>query len=268
MNDIFNLSRFGFLLKKTLFEHRLLLSGIFALSMFLTWLFYRASSNIGSPWIYSQIDTFGLGLIVGCGTLSAILFSYFSSHAKGYNYLTLPVSAFEKWLVGLFIVTIFTILYLVYFRMLDATLVMKYHNSLDPTKSSYQQYYNYAYVLAFDNKRLTYILNIYFSLTGFMAIAALYFNKNAVVKGALAFLGIYIGSIYGNQSIARWFLGNDTIDAMPYSYVLNSYVLNRLDYVKIMLPENYLQIIDPFFLIGLPVILWSVALLRLREKEF
>ena len=112
MNDTFNLARFGFLLKKTLLERPLQIGGGFVLAILITWVFYSALKNVGTEWLFAQKEDFSIGLILGGGYLAATIFAYFSDNANGYSYMTLPVSAFEKWLCGLLIMAGFTLFYL------------------------------------------------------------------------------------------------------------------------------------------------------------
>ena len=263
MNDTFNLARFGRLLKKTLVERNLLISGNFIMAMLVTWLFYNTNETVGTEWIYSQRDAFGLGIFLSGGFLPIIIFANFSRVEKGYDYLTLPTSHFEKWLCGFVIVAVSTLLYLVYFRILDASYVANYHKNLNPTSQSYKQDFGYAHVMPFDIHFILFIYKVYFSLTGFIAIAAFYFNTHTVIKGALSFIGICIAGESLNNIIGKSVFNFHQIDAHPFYSAID----HANNHYAIM-PENWLQIINPFFLIGLPVILWLVALIRLREKEF
>ena len=264
MNDTFNLVRFGLLFKKTLVERAVQIGGAFLLTMLITWIAYSAQIQLGIKWINFQREALSMGLTLGGGYLGGIIFSNFSENAQGYNYLTLPTSSFEKWLNGLTIMTLFTVLFLVFFRILDTIYVTNYHNSLATIEPRlYDQFYKNASVLPFDSHSLIFIYKIYFILTSFMALVSLYFNKNAVVKGTLLFFCLFITSWFGNGIIAKLILGSDFTKASYF------YSASKLDYDSfVIMPENWLQIINPFFLIGLPAILWLVALIRLREKEF
>lgn len=263
MKDIFYLPRFWFLLKKTFMERPLQIIGSFGLTMLLTWIFYISQKSFNGPWIYFQKEVFAMGLILGGGYLSATVFTYFSENSKGYGYLTLPTSQFEKWLCGFLIIVVFTVLYHVFFRLMDATYVTNYHNNLDTKLPNYKELYNYARVMPFDLDPLMFLYKIYFNLTGFMAVAAFYFNKNVIVKAALLFLGVFLAGMYANGLIAQLFFNSDIVvdNSRPFFRVSSSGKL-------VVMPENWLYLINMFFLIALPAILWLVALLRLREKEF
>lgn len=263
MKDIFYLPRFWFLLKKTILERPLQIIGSFGLSLLLTWILYIAQKSIIGPWIYFQKEVFTMGLILGGGYLAATVFAYFSENSKGYGYLTLPSSQFEKWLCGFLIIISFTALYHIFFRLIDATYVMDYHNSLDTKLPNYKEMYNNAAVMPFDRDPLLFIYKIYFNLTGFMAVAAFYFNKNVIVKAALLFLGVFLSGMYANGLIAQLFFNSGIVldNSRPFFRV---YLSGKL----VVMPENWLYLIDMFFLIALPIILWLVAFIRLREKEF
>ena len=265
MNDTFNLARFGLLLKKTLVERAVQIGGCFALVAILTGLFYCTIVNVTMSYYEggNQRVAFSVGLILGSGYISAMLFAHFSNASKGYGYLVLPASFFEKWLCGLTLVAVFIALYCLFFRALDAAYMANFRNHLDRKNGFYKELYANAQIIYLDDGGLKFFYKVVFNLTGVMTLAALYFNKNAVVKGALSYLGLFGGGFYLNQLFAKIFFGGGFIDTRPFLHV-------RADRSNVMvdMPQNWLQPIDTFFLIVLPLTLWLVALIRLREKEF
>ena len=97
MNDVFNLKRFGLLLKKTILERPVQLMGITGLiltataviyALCLYYMSFQPAQNMAYIW----------GLGGGGCFLSSVVFGYFNTIAQGSAYLTLPASAFEKWL--------------------------------------------------------------------------------------------------------------------------------------------------------------------------
>ena len=100
-------------------------------------------------------------------------------------------------------------------------------------------------------------------LAGKSQEAAFYFNKNVIVKAALLFLGVFLSGMYANGLIAQLFFNSGIVldNSRPFFRV---YLSGKL----VVMPENWLYLIDMFFLIALPIILWLVAFIRLREKEF
>src|SRR3569833_4360225 len=117
MNDIFNLKRFGLLLKKTIFERPVQLIGITGLILIATLIIYalclyflsfQPAQNLAYIW----------GLVGGGCFLSSVAFGYFNTNAHGSAYLTLPASAFEKWLCAVLLVGIFfSCVFLVFFLL-------------------------------------------------------------------------------------------------------------------------------------------------------
>jgi hypothetical protein len=259
MKDLFDLHRFWLLLKKTVMERPLQIFGSFGLTIVSTTIVYFALKDTSWEWSSFQRGTFAVGFVVGGGYLAATVFTYFSNSSKGFSYLTLPASTFEKWLCGMVILAGFTLFYHVFFRLLDATNVAQFRSNYDSNSILYQ----YASVLPFDDTYLFFVYKTYFNLIGVMALAALYFNKNAIIKGALLFLGLLYAGMGINGLIGKLFFGSNTplTGGRPFFNISTS---DRL----VVMPENWLYPIDMFFLIGLPAILWLIVFVRLREKEF
>src|ERR1700712_1526783 len=106
MNDIFEIKRFGLLFKKTILERYTQLLGLTVLALAATLIIYSVILYItgGMNWNFAQNLSFVYGMIGGGCFLASVIFGYFATNASGAAYLTLPVSAFEKWLCGMIII--------------------------------------------------------------------------------------------------------------------------------------------------------------------
>jgi hypothetical protein len=267
MNDIFNLRRFGLLFKKTLLEQWLQLLGVLAASIVLTWLFYHPYS-VKLLDIYPNTDIVA-GILTLCGiVLTFFIFSHFADDAKGYNYLLLPTSFFEKWLCGFLIIgVVFFTIYLAFFRFLDSRCVEIFHKELMVVAHKYnpemvKNYLNQVQIQHFDAPNFKRIFALFFILTSGTAIGSLYFNKNAFIKIPLSFLAIICAYIFLHRTVLSSFFNPIEINDIP-SLELVTFVNGG----SIHLPQAYDNFIDWFFYYGLPIILWLIALIRLREKE-
>jgi hypothetical protein len=267
MNDIFNARRFGLLFKKLLLEQSLQLFGILAVAIVLTLLFYQPY-NVKTLDIYPNFDIMPGILIISGITLTFFLFSHFSDNAKGYNYLLLPASFFEKWLSG-FLITgvLFFSIYLVFFRVWDSYCVDTFHKELLAQADNYnpemvKNYLEKVQIQHFDSQVYKRIFAIFFMMTSGTAIGSLYFNKNAFVKIPLSLLSILYGYILLQRIVLAYFFKTIEINNVP-----NLGLVSLTDGGNILLPKVYLNFIDSVFYYGLPIILWFIALIRLREKE-
>jgi hypothetical protein len=267
MNDIFNFNRFGLLFKKIFLEQGLQLLGAMAVAIVLTLLFYH-------PYNAKLLDTYpdydiAPSIFVLSGiTLTYFVFGHFADNAKGYNYLLLPASFFEKWLCGLLITgVLFFTIYLIFFRIWDSHCVDTFHKELLAEAPKYnpdmvKNYLEQVQILRFDSPFFKRVFALFFMLAGGTAVASLYFNKNAFIKIPLSILGIMSAYIFLHRMVLASFFKTIEIDDRP-SLELVSFVNGG----HIFLPKVYLNVIDLVFYYGLPVILWLIALIRLREKE-
>jgi hypothetical protein len=264
MNNTFNARRFGLLFRKTLLEKPIQIFGFTGLIfLFIFIVYYLMKTYVGFP--AAQNLTFLWGMVGGDFILAAFVFNYFASSASGSSYLTLPVSNLEKWLTAVVIVAVlYPLTFMIFYRIMDAGFVLAYHNSLDPNGPFYKQMYEAVYLFPFNGRfaRQCYVITAVCS--GFMLIGSLYFNKAALIKVALAICILSFG-IYGLNYLFAGMLFKNVADAFPFQYVV---IWVGKETGSLDLPQN---VHDPawyFISFGLPLILWAVAFIRLREKEF
>ncbi len=265
MNNTFNLQRFALLFKKTILERPIQLLGLIGLILLIDLLLYMVGTNIKIVWDAVQELTFILGFVGGGCFLAAFVFNYFSSNAGGSSYLTLPASSFEKWLCGVLISgVIFTLIFLVFYRIMDTTFVGIYHKSLDPKGPFYKEMYEHVHVFPYDGFIAITAYRMFVNFTTAMLVGALYFNKAAFIKVALIVCGLFIVGTYLNFYIAKVFF--DNVDrALPYYGV---FIPVGNDFGKVLLPSYGSKAVDICILYIVPAVLLVTAYVRLREKEF
>ncbi len=264
MNNTFSLRRFSWLLKKTILERPAQLAGLTALSFLVSLLIYGIVRMM-SGFDDAQNFSFLVGLLGGGCFLASFVFGHFTSNASGSSFLTLPASLFEKWLCGVVITGVFyLLLFLLFFRLMDMAFVSFYHKGLDPAAPFYKEQYDLVRVLAYDEFVADKSFMLFFNFAGIMLVGSLYFNKAAFIKVALIACSIWLGAFLLNLLIANIFFKN-VQTAFPYYLV---WLMEGKERGRLELPEATLRIIKIFFQLVLPVILWSLAWLRLKEKEF
>jgi hypothetical protein len=264
MNDTFNVRRFGLLFRKSLLERPTQMFGLTLLTLVAVLLIYAIIKSI-IGFEEAQNISFLLGLIAGGSFLASTVFSYFSSTASGSSFLTLPASHFEKWLCGVLISGIlFTAIFLLFFHVTDVLFVQLYHNTLDPKAPFYNEQYNAVQTFELDGFVAGKAYLMYVNFAGAMLVGSLYFNKASFIKVALIICGLYIAGHFINYLMAKLIF--NTIDkALPYYCV---FIPVGNDFGKVMLPAHASKAVDITAQYIVPAILWGVAYIRLREKEF
>jgi hypothetical protein len=284
MNNTFELNRFGLVFKKLLFERSLMLFGSLILVLLFTLLVYsltntinvntfsRATNNLNDfhlrDFQMAQTESFSVGLILGGIYWVFVGFNYFSNKEEGYNYLLLPASYFEKWLSVVFLFGLFIVLFSLFFRILDIGYIQYLNNSLTDVANVEAKTQFFTHVKTFSfwrnvGKNLMYPYFIFFNITGLMAIGTLYFNKTAVIK--TVFIAICLEVLFRqiNYSVAKNLFQLDI--RAPRFYWGNFIVENTYEFISF--PHSTELIYAFTFSVILPIILWLIALIRLREKE-
>ena len=105
---------------------------------------------------------------------------------------------------------------------------------------------------------------MFLNFAGAMLVGSLYFNKAAFIKVALLTCGFVLAHFFLNLFIANLFLKN-VDNAFPYFLV---WITVGKERGRLELPANVLNTVSISFQYIIPFILWALAFLRLREKEF
>ncbi|TSD65850.1 hypothetical protein FFF34_000165 [Inquilinus sp. KBS0705] len=263
MNDIFSLTRFGLLLRKSVLERPAQIIGVIALILSFTLILYSGLLYFGG-WGTAQFLSFIWGFIGGGIFLSSNIFGYFNTNASGSAYLTLPASVFEKWLCGVLITgVLFCLLFLGFYRLIDTCFVTGYHNSLDRSSPLYARLYDAVHIFSFEGNTVRQSVTMFVNFAGVMLVGSLYFNRVALVKVALVAC-FTMGAIYFlNLAIAHVLFKNVDI-AFPFYNVLISV---NSESGNIQLPPFASKLADVCLQYILPITLWVTAYIRLREKE-
>jgi len=263
MNDIFNLKRFGLLLKKTIFERPVQLIGITGLILIATLIIYalclyflsfQPAQNLAYIW----------GLVGGGCFLSSVAFGYFNTNAHGSAYLTLPASAFEKWLCAVLIVGIFfPCIFLAFYKLVDMGFVTAYHNGLDKNNPAYKEMYTSVQYYPINGNVAKQSEIMFANFACAMMVGSLYFNRIAAIKTALVYFGIFGAIYFLNLFLARIFFSN-VDDAFPFNSISIKVGNGR---GMLELPSSFSNIVYYFMAFILPGVLLTTTLIRLREKE-
>ena len=260
MNNTFNAQRFGFLFRKTLLERPVQLIGAPGLIFALVGIIYFiCKSIIGfGP---AQNISFIWGLAGGGCFYASFMFNYFSSNAMGSSFLTLPVSALEKWIFAVLVAGIFyPLLFLIFFRTIDVGFVAWYHHGLDQGNPMYKRLYDDVFLFSLTGRIAIKVYSLFLLLSG----VALYFNKVSFLKTAIAFCLVMVAIFGLNWLMAKLMFGQIN-DAAPFNHV--SVPMGKEE-GSIELPENWYKVSFVTLDWIIPVIFWTLTYIRLREKEF
>jgi hypothetical protein len=268
MSNTFQARRFGWLLRKTFLERKVQTFGLTVLVLGISLMLYAICKTFAGfgP---AQNLTFIWGLSGGGCFMASFVFGYFGTNASGISYLTLPASVFEKWLAGILIgVILYPIVFLIFFRLMDSGFVAIYHNSLDPLNPSYKAQYDSVYTLPFNGRLAFRVFNLFLIFTSISFLGSLYFNKVSFVKVALVFCAFCLFIFVLNWTIATLFFG-DIASAFPFRDVSISIGKSmNPEEGSIELPDRVYQITTFSIDYLIPIFLFALVYLRLREKEF
>jgi len=265
MNDTFNIKRFGWVMRKAIFERPIYTFGLTGLVLGSTLLIYSFFSSFGI-WDPAHNVSFLLGLAGGGSFLVSSLFNYFSSSAGGASHLTTPASHFEKWLCCVVVVICFSIIFLLFYRAMDTIYVSLYLKSLDPNIQDYKLLYEKARILSFHGEVPNLVYMIFLNSTGAMLLGSLYFNKVSFVKVSIIICIFFIATFILNFLMAKVFF-NNVQHAIPFTGVAISVGKEEgFGFIDIPAPVSKMFYYTGYYVT--PACLWLLSLLRLKEKEF
>ncbi len=264
MNNTFNIHRFGLVFKKTVLERPMQLFGLTVLSLAVVFFVYVLGKQL-SGFDVAQNASFLLGLVGGGCFLASFVFGYFSTNAMGSSFLTLPASHFEKWLCGILLTGVwYVLIFLLFYRFVDTLFVGIYRRSLDSNGPFFKELYEQVQIFPFDGFVANKAAIMFVNFAGAMLVGSLYFNKVNFIKVALLISAFWLGAWLFNLMIAKAMI-QDVNNAMPYFLV---WIDINKDQGRIELPGKLLTVVGILIQYVVPAILWMVAYIRLREKEF
>ena len=272
MNNTFDIRRFGFLIKKIIYEKGLILGGSFVLLVVLMLLIYGTSSAVKQSSL-PQNACFGLGLISPTVFVS-ILLNHFSRKSSAVAYLTLPCSHFEKWLT-IFMLTVFIYLplFLLTFKLID-TVFLNHYREVAVTKFQYMNYQlesdlpylKYTFQAVKGVMPFSGFMACFFGLSGATVLGTLYFNQKSYIKTALVLVGFFIVFGFLANTLFGIIIGESTSTGIfTFDKALVTNESKRQFSVEA--PEAIKNLVKYFLLVFIPAALWLIGLVRLRDRE-
>ncbi|NIG55665.1 hypothetical protein [Chitinophaga sp. Cy-1792] len=264
MNDVFSARRFGWLMRKMFLDKTAPVFGTVLLCFTITLIFYVVTRLLQGLAV-AQNGAFTTGLSLGGTLVASVVFGNFNNNAVGTSFLTLPASVFEKWLSGVLIVgVLYFFLFLFFFRLLDLAFVAQFHHTLNPHSAYYKEQYESIQLLSYTGSTARGNYMMFFNFSGMMMLGSLFFNKAAFVKTALLICSLVIAAFLLNLLVINLLIKNVQI-AFPFSVV---WIWVGKDRAALNLPPESEFRIRIIFCYVLPIILWGLSLLKLKEKEF
>lgn len=271
MNDIFSFRRFWFFAIKEVFEKRIFLLGILGVTIIIFFLTYFSGSENSDTIQHQHISLF-LGIILGPAILVSFLLGSFSKKNGSIQFLTLPVSFFERWLVLIlitFVIYIPTVLFFLYF--IDYYFVSHFRElALVKNQIPAEIIDSKFKYIGFNFNPSNGIFKGYFlalsMLTGFFALGALYFKNLSFYKTALIVFLLFVAIIFYRNIVTKFIIG-ENINTNINDFANAIVILKDSNRIFIASSESISFAINNFVKIILPVCLWLIALVGFKEKE-
>jgi hypothetical protein len=259
MNNTFDFSRFSLLFAKHTKEHL----GMYLMSLgvltaivgsFLGFITYNMDGYLGP---HIQAEMYIIFMIISGTIFTTLIFSDYGDKKKAIPILTLPVSHFEKYLVGwLYSYLLFIILYTICFYCMDA-LVIGIGNITAVQKSTIVNV-----ITVEDSKFYRGILGFTFVHSVCFA-GAIFYQQWHFIKTGFTFFASVIAIFLLNQPLVLLIFGSKADISPPFDSVrivegTQSWSINA---------DSTGGIILVVLAIGLVLILWTSAYFKLKEKE-
>lgn len=254
MNQYFNLTRFGRLLRKHTTEHltsyamstAVLVGGVLVVLSSLTYLTRRPLGHE----MQSVLFLFGL---IGAGSVfTASVFAEVGNPRAAASVLLLPASHIEKYLVAwLYSLPVFLVIYTAVFMSINL-LILKLGNGGYP----YEVYDFSRGAREWAGPLLGYALLHSIALWG-----AIYFRRLHIIKTAFVVFGFVLGLVLVN----RQFLLAMLPGSRPVAPFADVWVDKGGQ--ALALPDNQWQLLMTLLPLALALLLWAAAYARLTEKQ-
>ena len=257
MNQKFNLSRFGQLLKHYWAENskRYLTSfGLIVGLMLFLMLPIVGTSQYSELFYLLHVFAFLGGVMLGGSLFTSTAFSAYSTPERGISAIMLPASRTEKFIVILLIHALFAVLVFAIGHLLHSVLSDLANQGLPEGSREYRP---------IPDEVARFFGFSYFILQGTLFLGSLYFTKNAFVKTVGVVLIITIIAFIINLQLAFQFVGEaDSVITFPFIHWM---IYHDQNY-QISFPPVVSTWIRVF--LGLIVVAFGyITFVRLQEKE-
>ena len=255
MNNIFNINRFWRLFIKHTAEHyraylmsAAVLGGVMLLGG--AFIIYMIPGPLDAGF---QSVLFVSLMLIGGTLFTSTVFADMGDKRRALPTLTLPASQFEKFLVGwIYSFPIFLVFYTTIFYVVLLGLISMKHWPHHRTE-----------VLSVFQNRVYIMLVVYSVLHAITLYGAVLFDKLHFIKSAFSFFVSYGVLILLNTLFLRAIIGRDIMAAIPYGFLnfqeRDKYYSIDVTYASI----NWVL----WILIGVAILFWAIAYLRLKEKQ-
>jgi hypothetical protein len=256
MNQHFNSTRFGRLLRKHTIEHlpsyamstAVLVGGVLVVLGTLTYLTRRPLEH------ETQLVLYLFGMLAAGAIFTASVFAELGQPRGAAPALLLPASHFEKYLVAwLYSLPIFCVVYTLVFMLINF-LVLQLGNQGWP----YEMYDFSRGSNEWVGPLLSYALLHSVALWG-----AIYFSRLHIIKTAFTVLGAILLVIITNLKLLKTLLPVQGV-VMPFG---EAWVGTGEQHMPVALPDNQHQLILLVVPVALALLLWAAAYARLTEKQ-
>jgi len=201
-----------------------------------------------------QNGVFVIGLFIGGGIFTNSMFYELSSASSSIWLLSLPAKHSEKVVASIIISTIlFLASYLIVFYLVDAlyllnTSGLKMEYLLNPIKDDF-------YIFFF----------LYLLYNGAILLGRVIFTKSSLIKTLLAGILIFVAINYINTMMIELLIPNmKVVSSIPFdSFQFSQYGEN----IKVFLPDHIDYLSTVFIRLILPIVMWFLVWLKLKEKQ-
>lgn len=257
MNNFFNLRRFGLLFIKHTAEHirtylmsLAVLAGVALLGGSFIFFIIPSPPDPGF-----QTACFVMLLLISGTLFTSTIFSDYGSKTKAIPAITLPASAFEKYLVGwLYSYPIFIVIYTGVFFLILSILANMGHWP--------QGHFQY---MTLSQPDLYMVFVIYSMLHSLTIFGAIFFNKLHFIKTGFSFFIGYGLLLALNTIVLRNLTGLNIVKpALPFGF-LNFDIRGQFYSITITSGNTSVMILVSLFLAS--ALIWAAAYFRLKEKQ-
>ena len=264
-NQIFEWRRFGLLIRKHWTDNRLvhLVSPLLIAALILLLWQITVSSKVLVRSNHTNIFLTSF-LLLG-GAYASITYNALRPRLAGMQYLMLPASTLEKFLVAwVYVYVFFTLTFLLVFYGIDWVMIAIIKASPSLSKQSDLSVFSLSELL--EPKYRTILVNT-LSIQAIAFLGSVYFERNALVKTFALVAGVMIGTSLLNQLLSHFFF-EELVGHVNYTSS-NDYLrweVQRNASLSVSLSHQELNITVLLRLLVI-LIIWLSAYFRLREKE-
>jgi hypothetical protein len=219
-----------------------------------------------------RLMIYATGLLLGGSAYAASFYKLFGNTARSIQFINLPASAFEKFLLGfIFTQIIYLLCYVTLFSQIDQFMCYLYNTRVSipewiKASGDISDFKATPLNLTGDPEQYQFLI-LFAIISCAMYLGSVSFNKNAFIKTLTLLIIYFFLMMFLNSTMLKWMVDEEI---MPHGkFVNDSFRIdqNMTPVGVVVLPDNWSSLLNYYIPVGILLLCWMATYYKFKEKQ-